>query len=79
MFGPQNAGDADQNPKAVEHRVGGVAFQAGAPGEKQGVEAVQAPDDQKRAGRTAPAHHGKTADAQQNAKHFDGLDVSENK
>ena len=76
---PQDADDADEYPKSVEHDVGGVALDSGTPGEHDGIGGVENPHEHERAGRAEPTHEAETDDAHQYADHLDGLYVAENK
>jgi hypothetical protein len=73
---PQNADDAHQNPKPIQHDVGGVAFERGTPGEHDGIRGVEDPNEHERAFRTQPTDEAETENAHQHTDHFDSFYVA---
>ena len=75
---PQDADDADENPKCVQHKVGGVAFERGTPCEHEGVGCVENPDEHERTFRPIPTDEAEAENPHQYADHFDCLNVTDN-
>jgi len=76
---PQNADDANENPKRIQHKIGSVALDPGAPGEHDGVGGVENPDEHKRTFRPEPADEAEAENSHQYADQFDGFKVTDNK
>jgi len=75
----QNADDADEYPKAVEHNVSGVSFERGTPRQHHGVCGVENPDEHERAVRSQPTDKAEAKYPHQHANHFNGFNVAKDK
>ena len=73
---PQNADDADENPKAVEGDVGAVALEQRAPRQHDGVNGVEYPDEHEGTLRPQPTDEAEAENPHQDADHLDGLNVA---
>jgi len=75
----QDSHDADEDPKRIEHDVGVVALEHGAPGEYDGIRGVEEPDEHERAVRSEPTDQTEAENPHQYADHLDGFQVTQNK
>lgn len=76
--GAGDADSADDNPEEIEHAVRPVALQDGTPGEDDGVNRIEDPDEHRGALRSEPADEGEAENAHQHPGHLDGLDLGQN-
>jgi len=69
--GATDTDDADHYPKDIKHRIRMVFFQDGTPRQDNGIQRIEAPDEEKRTLGTHPAHQAEAEDAHKNADHLD--------
>ena len=76
---PRDADRADDDPECVQQSISLIFFEQGAPGQTYGVNGVKNPNEQKWTLRPKPTHERKTRDPHDDAGHFDGLQITEDK
>ena len=57
---PQDADQANQNPKPIQHHVGVVALEGGAPRQHDGIGGVENPNEHERASGSQPTDEAET-------------------